>query len=163
MLRTLVDTIRANHALEHATMHLLARRCPGTRLVGRSSPSGFAILGPAETDEVVGATAEALARLQHGEAHLAIHPNCGTNAVVTALLVGGSAVAAASGRARSRWERLPLVFLVATLAAIVAQPLAYFVQEHVTTSAALVGARVEDIRREEHGGLVVHHVRVRRG
>ncbi len=163
MIRGLLNSIRQNHALEHATLHLLARRSPGIRLVGRSGPSGFALYGPADTGDVEAAAAEALARLQGGDAHLAVHPNCGTNAVVTGVLVGGSAFAAGLGKARSRWERLPLVLLVATLAAVVAQPLAHLVQERVTTSPALQGAHLVDVRREGQGGLLVHRIRVRRG
>lgn len=163
MIRDILNSIRQNHALEHATLHLLARRSPGIRLVGRSGPSGFAIYGPASTGDVEAAAAEALARLQRGDAHLAVHPNCGTNAVVTGLLVGGSAFAAGLGKARSRLERLPLVLLVATLAAVAAPPLAHLVQERVTTSPALQGAHLVDVRREGQGGLLVHRIRVRRG
>jgi hypothetical protein len=163
MLRELIFSIRQNHALEHATIHILSRRNPGIRLAGRSSPSGFSIYGAVATEDVAGAAAEALMRLQRGEANLAIHPNCGTNVVVTGLLVGSAGFAAGVGRSRSRWERLPLALLAATLAAIVAQPLAHLTQQRITTTPAQDGVRLAGIRRQVQGGLVVHRLRVEHG
>jgi hypothetical protein len=84
----LIRAVRQNHALEHATIHVLSWRNPQTRIVGRSTPSGFFVYGPLDTQEVASAASEALARLQQGEAHLALHPRCGTNLVVTSVLAG---------------------------------------------------------------------------
>ena len=162
MLRQLVRATRRNHALEHATLHLLARRRPGLRLLGRSSPAGFAVVGKVDSADLQEAAAEALVRLQRGESHLAVHPNCGTNAVVTGVLVGGIAFLAGLGKARSPWERLPLALLLSTLAAMAAQPLAHLTQERVTTSPDLTGVSLGAVRREERGGLMVHRVPVRR-
>ena len=163
MLRDLITAIRQNHALEHATMHLLSRRSPSARLVGRSSPSGFTIFGAVSTEDVADAATEAMARLQQGEAQLAVHPNCGTNVVVTGVLVGLAAFSVGLGDSRSRWERLPLVLLIATLAAMVAQPLARLTQERITTTPAVQGVYLSGISRKEQGGLVLHRLTVGRG
>jgi hypothetical protein len=158
----IVNTTRQNHALEHATMHVLSQRNPYLRLVGRSTPSGFFIYGPLDTQEVANAATEALLRLQQGEAHLAIHPRCGTNLVVTSVLAGTAAFGATLGRPRSRLDRLPLALMAATLAAIVAQPLALKIQEQITTSAEVEGLYIAEVTRQEKGRLVVHKVAIGR-
>jgi Domain of unknown function (DUF6391) len=158
----IVNTTRQNHALEHATMHVLSQRNPYLRLVGRSTPSGFFIYGPLDTQEVANAATEALLRLQQGEAHLAIHPRCGTNLVVTSVLAGTAAFGATLGRPRSRLDRLPLALMAATLAAIVAQPLALKIQEQITTSAEVEGLYIAEVTRQEKGRFVVHKVAIGR-
>jgi hypothetical protein len=158
----IINAVRQNHALEHATMHVLSAHYPFSHLVGRSSVAGFYIYGPVETQAVAGAASEGLARLQQGEAHLAVHPRCGTNLVVTSILAGTAAFAAALGRPRSKADRFPLALAGATLAALIAQPLAHQVQEHVTTSPEVDGLYIASITRQERGSLVVHKIRVGR-
>lgn len=158
----IVTAVRQNHALEHATVHVLSRRNPNLRLVGRSTATGFYIYGPLDTQALADAATEALARLQAGESSLAVHPRCGTNLAVTGLLAGVAAFGSTLGRPRSRLDRLPLAIMAATLAAVVAQPLAYTVQERVTTTPELEGVYVRGIDRTERGNVVIHHVRVDR-
>jgi hypothetical protein len=161
-IREIVEHVRQNHALEHATIHVLGGRYPHVHLVGRSTASGFYIYGPLATQEVAGATSEALARLQQGESHLAVHPRCGTNLVVTSVLAGTAAYTATLGRPRSKIDRLPLAIMGATVAAILAQPLAHRIQEQVTTSPQVEGLYIDSITRQERGNLVVHKVVVGR-
>jgi hypothetical protein len=154
----IVTALRQNHALEHATIHLLSRRHPQARLVGRSTPAGFVLYGDLSTEEVAHAATEALVRLQAGESHLAIHPRCGTNVAVTGILVGAAGFSAGLDRRRSWLERLPLALMAATLAAFVAQPLALLVQERLTTTPRLEGVYVADVSRHEAGRFVSHSV-----
>lgn len=154
--------VRQNHALEHATIHVLSRRNPYTRIVGRSTLTGFLIYGSLATQEVAGAASEALARLQQGEAYLAVHPRCGTNLVVTSVMAGTAAFGASLGRSRSKLDRLPLALMAATVAAIVAQPLGHRIQEVVTTSPEVDGLHIASVTRQERGALVVHKVVVGR-
>jgi len=158
----IVNVVRQNHALEHATMHVLSRRNPYQRMMGRSTPGGFFIYGSVSTEEVAGAATEALARLQQGEAYLAVHPRCGTNLAVTAVMAGTAAYGATLGRSRSKLDRLPLALTAATLAAIVAQPLAHRIQEHVTTTPEVDGLYIADVQRHERGNTVVHKIVVGR-
>ena len=152
---------RRNHALEHATVHLLNRRYPATQLVGWSTPYGFYIYGHVPTAEVQHAASEALARLRRGENHLAIHPRCGTNVVTAGTLVGLiSFLAMLPGDRHSRRERLPLVVLLATLALIVAQPLGLLVQERITTDPNQMDVSISKIERGISSKTPVHHVRV---
>ena len=158
----IVYVVRQNHALEHATMHVRSWRYPYMRLVGRSGPSGFSIYGSVSTQQIADAATEALARLQQGEAHLAVHPRCGTNLAVTGILAGTAAFATTLGRPRSKLDRLPWALTAATLAAIVAQPLAHRIQEYVTTTPDVEGLYIASVTRQERGRFVVHKVIVGR-
>jgi hypothetical protein len=151
--------IRRNHALEHATIHVLSERHPGLRVVGRSDWAGFTLFGPVDTADVTSAIAAALLRLRAGECHLAVHPNCGTNVSTGVVLAGLASFGALHGKRRSRLQKA--LQLVAGLGAafILAQPLGVRVQEHLTTSADVAGLRVTSVRRQERGSLVMHRIR----
>jgi hypothetical protein len=157
---SILRRIRQNHALEHATIHLLARHRPMPRVVARSDWNGFTIYGNVETSQVADAAREGLLRLQAGEKDLAVHPRCGTN-----IVVGGLAAVAASsltlmGKDRSRMRRI-LSFAAAAFAGLVlAYPLGPVFQQYVTTSSNLTGMRIEEVRREQRGNTVMHRVRV---
>lgn len=159
----ILTAIRQNHALEHATIHLLSRRKPYLRLVGRTTPAGFVIYGVVDTEEVADAASEAIVRLQQGESYLAVHPRCGTNLVVTGIMAGTAAFIFGAGDRHSKLERLPLALAAATLAAIAAQPVALEVQKRVTTTPAVEGTCIAGITRQELGKVVVHQVAVSRG
>jgi hypothetical protein len=131
----LVAETRRNHALEHATIHILSQVFPGRAMAGHSNPTGFFLLGDLPTEQVRQAVSEALARLQNGEKELAIHEGCGTNYVVTGGLAALFAFVGMSGTRsnRERLERLPLVMLLSILAFIIGQPLGPALQKQVTT------------------------------
>jgi hypothetical protein len=134
----LLTRIRRNHALEHATIHLLSAAYPRRSIIGRSDWRGFYLYGDFPTPAVVEAAAHALARLQSGERGLAIHPNCGTNLLTAATLAClGSLVAFGhpGDRWRDRLERLPLALLAAAAGLIVSRPLGTQIQMHLTTQA----------------------------
>lgn len=151
-----ISTVRRNHGVEHATVHVLTSRDPNLRLVGRADTTGFNIYGEVASDALNEAAHEALARLQGGEGALAVHPRCGTNLVVAGLLTG-IAAAVALGR-RPSLRRIPDAILATTLAAFVAQPLGLSVQEHITTSPKAAGGRIAGIRQEQMGRVKVQHV-----
>ncbi len=150
--------MRGNHALEHATVHLMVRRDPKVKVVGRTTPSGFYLYGPEDTALVESSAKEALARLA-ADPDLAVHPRCGTNLAVTGVLAGLAGFAAGGGRARGRIAALPQVLLASLWAVMIAQPLGLLVQKYVTTSPSVGGAVLGAIRRQE-GKPVVHFVPV---
>jgi hypothetical protein len=154
----LIARIRQNHALEHATIHVLTEHNPRRHLTGRTTIHGFYLFGEVEAEEVAAAVSEALARLQGGQHSLAVHPRCGTNLATAGVLAGLSSFVAMSGRSKSRLARLPQVILAATLAVIVAQPLGLAMQKHVTTLPEVEGVTIEGITRQQRGQVVVHHV-----
>jgi hypothetical protein len=158
----LIARIRRNHALEHATIHVLTEHNPRQRLMGRTTERGFYLFGEVETEEVAAAVSEALARLQRGEDSLAVHPRCGTNLATAGVLAGlSSFVVMSSGRSKPRLAKLPQILLAATIAVMVAQPLGLAVQRHVTTLPEVEGVSVEGITRQRRGQVVVHEVIVK--
>jgi hypothetical protein len=130
-----VSQTRRNHALEHATIHILSARFPNRPLAGHSNPTGFFLLGDAPTEHVREAVTEALTRLQNGESGLAIHPGCGTNYIVSGGLAAFFAFWGMSGTKnnRQRWERMPLLVLLSALAFMAGQQLGPALQKEVTT------------------------------
>ncbi|MFQ5856556.1 MAG: DUF6391 domain-containing protein [Anaerolineae bacterium] len=155
---SIVDRIRRNHATEHATIHILASRIPSLTASGRADHRGFFVYGDVPTEAVRVAAQEALGRLQAGEAHLAVHPRCGTNIVVAGLLAGLSSLVATTGRPQSLFDRLPRILLATTLAVLAAQPLGPIIQEKVTTSPILDGVKIADISKQKLGRMTVHRV-----
>ena len=157
-----VARLRQNHALEHATMHILSDALPGSALVGRSTLSGFVIYGEAPTGAVLDAAQEGLQRLQAGQRQLAVHPNCGTSLVLSGVMAGLGAFIVLSRRTKSLWERillLPLACAAATLGTIVARPLGPIVQARVSTDADVQGLHIAGATSSRRAGILVHSIR----
>ncbi len=81
-----VRNTRQNHAWEHATLQVLGGRGQIRQASGLSDPSGFTLFGEMSVEDVDQAVADAHAAINEGHRGLAIHPDCGTNLVVQALL-----------------------------------------------------------------------------
>jgi Domain of unknown function (DUF6391) len=158
---SLVTTIRRNHALEHATIHVLTRAHPDLSLVGRSDWRGYSLYGEVETTEIHRAAHEALARLRAGERNLALHPRCGTVLATTGVL-SGLAVFLALGfsnpRGRLRWATLPEAILAATTAALLAHPLGLLVERHITTSGDIGDLSIVRVYRQPGRSVPAHRV-----
>ena len=153
--------IRRNHGLEHATLHVLAKRFSGKNLAGHSDTKGFWLLGDIPTEEVESAVGEALERMKSGEKNLAVHPNCGTNfatAGTMAGLAGASAMFGVGPRKRDKLDRLALAATLATLALIFAQPAGLFLQKYFTTSGDPGSLEVVEITPTQRGRLKAHRI-----
>ena len=156
-----VAHMRGNHALEHATMHLLVRNIPDEFIIARSTPKGFTLYGRVETEEVEQAVQEALSRLKAGQHYLAIHPNCGTNVATGGILAGfGAFLALEVFQSKSRWERLSQLLWGAVLGVLIAQPLGRWAQAKLTTSVKVGQAQIGRIISERQGGILRHTVEV---
>jgi hypothetical protein len=156
-----ISRIRRNHGLEHATLTILAQQYPNTPMAGRSNTVGFWLLGEVPTEAVQQAVTEALARMKAGEHHLAVHPHCGTNYVVSGTLAGLAGASAMSGvgpRMRDKLDRMPLAASLATLALITSQPLALMLQARLTTSGEPGDLEVVEVIPTRRGGIMAHHV-----
>jgi len=153
----LVASVRRNHAIEHAAMHIMAQRQPYLNAVGRTVLGGFYVYGNVDTQALADAVAEGLARLQAGEADLAVHPRCGTNLAVSGFMAG-AATFLVMGGSGSRLSKFPRFILTATLAVIAAQPLGLLVQERFTTSANVSTTRIGQITKQQKGRLTIHKV-----
>lgn len=140
--------VRRNHGLEHATIHILNRR--GYKLSGRSSDSGFILLGDAPSEQVEKAVAEALSRMKAGEGKLAIHPNCGTNLVTTAFLATALAFLGFAGRGlRRSWERFPTMMTAMMAVLLLSMPLGMSLQKYFTTEGDLGDLELVRVTRDK--------------
>jgi|YNPNPStandDraft_1061719.scaffolds.fasta_scaffold28967_2 hypothetical protein len=156
----LLSRLRRNHALEHATISLLAQRFPRQPLAGYSFPGGFIVLGEVPAEAVRSAALEALTRLQNGEWQLAIHPYCGTNLLTTALLAGLLGWLSLAG-ARTRKEKLaafPLTIGLVMTGIVVSQPLGPLIQKHVTTCSNPQRLSIVDVVPLRIGRRLFHRV-----
>lgn len=159
----MLSRIRRNHALEHATIHLLTTKGAKKTLIGRADSDGFYLYGDVPTERVEQASAKALERLRAGERHLAVHPNCGTSLITAGFLASSTAFFTILGVRRSddwrdRLSRLPFAILATTLALIAAQPLGAAAQRHLTTEGNPGDLEITAIRRFRSGNRTFHRV-----
>lgn len=155
----MVNTIRQNHALEHATISLLMNRLGGkVRLIGRAGLTGFDIFGDIPTCTLEESAQEALLRLQDGEEELAISSACGTNIVVAGLIVGAATMIA--GKGRSGLGKFISLVEAAILGMLVAQPLGRLAQKHLTTRSDLANVNSVRVTKSGSGKWSRHRVEV---
>ena len=157
-----ISRVRRNHALEHATLQIMARKRPTLMAAGYSDTNGFWVLGQVSTEELEEAVKEATARLRAGERQLAIHPNCGTNFVAAGAVAGSLAwlgMLGHPGGFRRNLERLPLLVTLVTVGIIVAQPLGPILQSRFTVNADIGELKVVEIARLQRPDVMTHRVR----
>ena len=156
----LVGVTRRNHALEHATLHVLAAKYPNRMLGGHSNPTGFFIVGDVPLEAVADAATEALRRLRAGESQLAIHPGCGTNLATSALLGAtlGWFVMRGARSTAGRILRVPFALALALVGMALARPLGPMLQQKITTDADMGGLQVTDVRHSLKGRITAHRV-----
>jgi hypothetical protein len=156
--------VRSNHALEHATLHVLQEKGINTQLGGISDVGGFWIYGEVSTDIIFAAAQEALTRLADGENELAVHPNCGTNIAVGSLAAGGLAwigMLGTRGRLSRKLRRLPLAVLLGLVGYQIARPLGPKLQKQITTKADVKGFEIVDVIQNDVFGRTIHRVSTR--
>ena len=148
---------RRNHALEHATLKILARNYDDKTLAGHSNPTGFFIFGEIATDDIRNAIHEAMTRLHAGEHDLAIHPGCGTNMATSMVLPMAFTFVPLQGArsSRGRFLLLPVALLFAVFGFFLSKPLGPWLQRHVTTEADLGNLQVVEIAQTRKG---VHRI-----
>lgn len=152
----LVLETRRNHALEHATLHVLARTHQ-ISMAGHSNPTGFFLLGDLQLEDITTAANEALTRLRAGESGLAVHEGCGTNLVATAVLPATFAWAPLRGAKSTRWRLMliPLALTFAVFGYLLSKPLGPWLQKYITTEADMGNMQIVDIRFVRKG---VHRI-----
>ncbi len=156
----LILETRRNHALEHATLHVLAAKYPDRHMAGHSNPTGFFVLGDLSMEDIQSAAAQALDRLRAGESNLAIHAGCGTN-LATAALLGGMLAWFVMQGAKSTFGRLlrvPLAVVFALAGVALSRPLGPVIQANITTEANVGDLRIVEVRPSLRGRLTAHRV-----
>ncbi len=159
-----IRRVRRNHGLEHATIHIMSRKVPHLRIVGRSDDRGFNLFGDVSTEVVEASVDEALQRMRSGEHGLAIHPNCGTNLVTAAGLSAVAVLATLIGSERERGgklARLPLMMIGIMGALILSQPLGARIQQNVTTLGDPADLQLLEIKRSQRGRMTIHRIKTR--
>jgi hypothetical protein len=165
----LILRTRRNHALEHATIHVLSRRVRNLSMAGRSDPNGFVLFGDAPTESIEQAVTDALSRMKRGESQLAVHPNCGTNLVTAGALTTLAAYIGTRGMKKSmNADRAASTMTLMMLALMVAQPLGMSLQRHFTTEGEPGDLEVMSVERTERKlpflePMTVHIVKTRGG
>ncbi len=161
-----IKRVRRNHGMEHATIHMLNRQ--RYVLSGRASWGGFMIYGDVPTEMVEKAAHEALNRLRRGQAQWAVHPNCGTNLVVTGMLTTFVGALGFTGtNRRHAWERFPVVLILMMVTSLYSLPIGLEIQRHITTSGEPGGLEIVGIKRRtanmpfRKNPVVVHEVMTR--
>jgi len=159
MLSDIISRIRRNHALEHATIHMLTAKYRGFNAQGNAAHNGFYlnIYGDLPEEAVVAAVEEAFRRLKQGEHHLAVHPNCGT------ALLASAAMATLAAQASFSWEQkkqgrpsidlnvflngFPSAVLAVVFALIISKPIGLALQANYTTDGDLGSLQLRRIER----------------
>lgn len=145
-LPLLLET-RRNHAVEHATLHILARKFKNQSMGGHSNPTGFYLMGHFNKDDIMEAATEAMGRLRSGESELAIHEGCGTNIATSTLLPAMFAFVPMQQTRSNLWRVLliPFAIVLAVFGYFLSKPLGPWLQRNVTTEADLGDMRIVDI------------------
>jgi hypothetical protein len=156
LLRDGARRTRQHHAIEHATLHMLAERYPHRTFAGYSDPQGFIIYGQVDAHALRRAVGEAMLRLQGGEAHLAIHANCGTVLASTAFLTATAALLGMVGQ-RGTVARFTSVLMWVLGALVVSKPLGLRLQRY-TTLANIADRWLVEIRPLTTGTTTIHRV-----
>jgi hypothetical protein len=159
MLNELISRTRRNHALEHATIHVLSEKFKNFSAQGNSTHEGFYlnIYGDVPEEAIGEAVNEAHSRMIGGEHQLGVHPNCGTVLLTTATM---AAMAAQTTFGLEQWRQkrsaldlnvimnaLPSAVLAVALALLVSRPLGMAIQARYTTDGNLGNLRVASVRR----------------
>lgn len=140
--------IRQVHALEHATVWMLSNGINSQRtklttsylsadnetIGGLSTERGFYIYGEIAPAKLRQAINTALTRLQQGEWNLALHPRCGTNSSVAAVLTAGMTLAAHFTLPRSPFPQIIGMGMAAIAANYLAPDIGIYVQKYLTTA-----------------------------
>jgi len=144
MLKRVINKIRRNHALEHATITLMLAKTGPMRVVGRAGTDGFYVWANVPKETLEGYAHEALGRLKKGEASLAVSPLCGTNIAVAGVLAGSAAFLAVGDR-RGGLDGITRAITAALFAMLAAQPVGRLIQKHYTTSPDLAGVEIVSV------------------
>lgn len=156
--------VRNNHALEHATLHVLQEKGIKSPLGGISDMGGFWVYGDVATDVIFEASQEALTRLGNGENELAVHPNCGTNIAVSGLAAGSLAwisMIGTGGKFGKKLRRLPIAVLMGLIGYQIARPYGPKLQEQITTNADVHGLEIIEVIQHNIADRIVHRVATR--
>ena len=140
--------VRQVHALEHATVWMLSDlinakqaklatsylSADNETIGGLSTEKGFYLYGEIDPSKLRIAVNRALTRLQQGEWNLALHPRCGTNSSVAAMLIASMAMMTHLSLPKEPIHQLMGMGLATLTANYLAPELGIYVQKYITTA-----------------------------
>jgi len=153
-----LDRVRRNHALEHATINVMSKKHKEFGAQGNSTPWGFNlnIYGDVSDEDVSSAVQTAYSRLQAGEEKLALHPNCGTVLLTTAVMATLAAQATLSIERRRQdspvvelavlTAALPVTIMAVFISLIISRPLGMTLQANYTVDPHLGELQVKEVK-----------------
>ncbi len=151
-LQSIIRRTRQHHAIEHATLTILAERFPGRRMVGYSDPVGFTLLADISEEAARRGVTDAMLRLQAGETNLAIHPNCGTNLLTTGVMVTLAAMIGGAGQRKGSLSHFTRA-LIFVLPMLVIGPSLGLRFQRYTTLAEIGDRWLKELHRLEAAGV----------
>lgn len=161
-IKQILTRIRRNHALEHATIHVLSSQYRNKAIIGRSDSKGFFLYTDLPLEAVEEGIHQAERRLRSGEHHLAVHPNCGTNLLAGGIMSAGAAFLSLQGskdeKFHERIQRLPLAVLGAMAGILLAQPIGSRIQQHITTESELGSLSVSSLKALRAGQTKLYRI-----
>jgi hypothetical protein len=161
-LKGIILRVRRNHALEHASIHVLSSQYRNKSIIGRSDSQGFYLYTELPFEAIEEGIYQAERRLRSGEKHLAIHPNCGTNLLAGGIMSAGAAFLSLQGskdeKFHERIQRLPFAILGAMAGILLAQPIGTRIQRYLTTESDLGSLSVSSIRATGSGKSKLYRI-----
>ncbi len=133
------ESVRRNHALQHATMNVIEERFGPSGLEGRALRHGFTLDGAASADVVLAAAQEGLSRLKAGERRLAIRRRCGSTLASAGFLCAMVFLGVLLG---THQLSLLNVVLAVLLANLLSPMLSNLLQRRISGAADVSGQRI---------------------
>ncbi len=143
-----IRRVRRNHALEHATAHMLAKHIPNLKISGRAGEHGFSLICDIPQEQIENAAQEATRRLKQGEAKWAIHPNCGTNLVATSFLTTLASMIGLRGK-EPMGDKFSRTMVLTIFALLFSPAFGTQLQKHLTTKSDLGDLEYVKTTRQE--------------
>lgn len=131
--------LRANHALEHATINVIEEHLGCLNLAGLGQENGFIIQGPIDAYTVEEAARVGLLRLKSGEKSLALHKRCGTSMLAANFI---SSVLVIYLLWSFGYFGIFYIVLALLAAQLFGPSLGWFFQKYVTTSTDVQGMEI---------------------
>ena len=161
--------LRQVHALEHATVWMLSRlhatnfqdKADDLSLGGLSTERGFFLYGSVSQIQLKQAVKLALTKLQRGEWNLALHPRCGTNASVSALLTTGAILTSYAVLPKDPLSQLLGIGVAGMVTTWIAPDIGMSVQRYLTTAIPF-NLHFDSIHKtKDKWGRPAHFIRLR--
>ena len=154
---TFINKVRRNHAIEHATVAVMAEQGLQGFIAGYATNNGFWLFSKAPKPEVKIATLNALERLYKGENSLSVSKNCGTNIALTVIMTD-LLFQLYRRITKSKSPDLGPRILIAAASIAISNPLGLKIQQYFTTLSDVKQVRIVGVDTYKLGKMFLHKV-----